>query len=96
VCGVCGVCVWCVCVWCVCVCGVCVCVVCVWCVCVWCVCVWCVCVPLGTQHGMRMRHIFICGLSSSTIFLYIFREKKFTELKICESFVYWTVQNCEC
>jgi len=42
VCGVCGVCVWCVCVWCVCVWGVC-----VWCVCVCVVCVVCVCGVCG-------------------------------------------------
>ena len=35
-----------------------------------CVCV-CVCVALGTQDSMRMRHIVICGLSGSTIFLHI-------------------------
>ena len=48
-CGVCGVCVWCVCVWCVCVCGVCVCGVCVW--CVWCVRV-CVCGVCGVYVGV--------------------------------------------
>jgi hypothetical protein len=30
-----------------------------------------VCVAFGTQHGMRMRHIVICGLPSSTIFFHI-------------------------
>jgi len=28
-------------------------------------------VELGIQHAMRMRHIFICGLSGSTIFFHI-------------------------
>jgi len=28
----------------------------------------CVCIDLGTQHAMRMRHIFICGLPDTTIF----------------------------
>ena len=40
------------------------------------------------QHAMRMRHIVICGLPGSTIFLEIisqtrdFRSKKFTEHKM--------------
>jgi len=31
----------------------------------------CVYIALGTQHEMRMRHILICGLSGSTIYLHI-------------------------
>jgi len=38
-----------------------------------CVCV-CVCAALVTQHAMRMRHIVICGLPRSTIFLHVFEE----------------------
>jgi hypothetical protein len=28
-------------------------------------------VALGTQHAMRMRHIFMCGLHCFTVFFYI-------------------------
>jgi hypothetical protein len=47
----------------------------------------CVCVALGTQHAMRMRHIVICGLRHSTIFLHIISQtagfsKKITEHKM--------------
>jgi len=31
----------------------------------------CVFVAFGTQHAMRMRHIFICGLLRSTVFFNI-------------------------
>jgi len=31
----------------------------------------CVCVAFGIQREMRMRHIVICGLSSSAIFFHI-------------------------
>jgi hypothetical protein len=57
------------------------------CVCV-CVCVYvCVCVAFGIQHKMRMRHIVICGLRHSTIFLHIISQtagfsKKVTQHKM--------------
>jgi len=41
----------------------------------------CGCAAVGIEHAKRMRHIVVCGLSSSTIFLHIsykwhdFREK---------------------
>jgi hypothetical protein len=31
-------------------------------------------VTLGVQHAMRMRHIVICGVSSSTVFFYFILE----------------------
>jgi hypothetical protein len=34
----------------------------------------CVFVALGIQHAMRMRHISMCGLLDSTIFLHIFSQ----------------------
>ena len=47
-------------------------------------------VAFGTQHAMRVRHIVICGLTSSTIFLHILpqtaqfsKKKKVTEHKMC-------------
>ena len=50
----------------------------------------CVFVALGTHQGMSMRHIVICGLSSSTLFSTLsnkrqdFRKKKnITEHKLC-------------
>jgi len=33
----------------------------------------CVFVALSTHHAMGIHHIFICDLSGSTIFLYIFK-----------------------
>jgi hypothetical protein len=30
----------------------------------------CMIMALGSQHAMRVRHIVICGLSSSTVFSY--------------------------
>jgi len=49
----------------------------------------CVFVALGIQHAMRMRHIIICGLASSTTFFYIIswtaqfsKKKRVIELKV--------------
>ena len=49
-----------------------------------------VCLALAIQHGMRMRHIVICGLPCCTIFFphyliigKIFEEKKIIEHKMC-------------
>jgi len=47
----------------------------------------CVSVSVVIQHGMRMRHIFICGLSDTTVYFHclmngtIFGEKKVVEDK---------------
>ena len=35
----------------------------------------CVFVALGTQLAMCLRHIFICGLSGSTAFLYLTQQR---------------------
>ena len=32
----------------------------------------CVCLALGAQHEMRIRHIFICGLSGAAMIFHIF------------------------
>ena len=34
----------------------------------------CLFVALGTQHAMLMRHIVICGLPRSTIFIHIISQ----------------------
>jgi hypothetical protein len=53
-------------------------------------------VALRIQHAMRMRHIVICGLSGSTVFIHIiaykaqFSKKKFIEQAstVCSDFLY--------
>jgi hypothetical protein len=49
---------------------------------------------LVIQHAMRMRHIFICGLSGSTIFSLLRLSEKFLLLKNNEQDmiknVYWS------
>jgi len=51
-------------------------------------------VALVIQHAMRMRHIVICGLSGSTIFIHIIKtawlstHKKIIQHKMCFDFLY--------
>jgi hypothetical protein len=51
-------------------------------------------VVLGMQHAMRMRHIVICGLPGSTVFLHISHEehdclkKPVIEPKMCFDVLY--------
>ena len=35
----------------------------------------CTIVTFDIQHAMRMRHIFICGLPSSTVFFHVISQK---------------------
>ena len=48
-------------------------------------------VALGTQHAMRMRHIFICGLSDFTIFFshYLIKGTIFEEKKKNINYMFW-------
>jgi len=41
-------------------------------------------VALGTQHAMRMRHIVICDLSGSTVFLHFISQTALLFEKVIE------------
>jgi len=46
-------------------------------------------VALGTQHAIRMSHIFICGLASSTVFFYITKSVIFEKILLNTKCVFW-------